>query len=146
MSTSVSGQIFEFVLCLVKNVTCVQSDGSNFWKIAHLQYKISEALRWRAARPGDLERTLVCQQVYRDRFLSSELIFENGSSKKCTEIKKSQKPFKSHQISIENAQIHEKSIKNRSWGSLGAPKSTPEGSKVDPGGPGGSQTRPERCF
>ena len=48
-----------------------ERDGSKFGKIAPLQCKIWEALRWRATGAGVFEGTLVCQQVYLDRISNS---------------------------------------------------------------------------
>ena len=62
-----------------KNDFCVKRDGSKFGKIAPLQCKIWEALRWRATGAGVFESTLVCQQVYRDRFSNSSFLWsKNG--------------------------------------------------------------------
>ena len=62
-----------------------ERDGSNFGKIAPLQCKIWEALRWRATGAGVFEGTLVCQQVYLDRISNSSfrwsikwLLYQNG--------------------------------------------------------------------
>ena len=57
-----------------KNDFCVKRDGSKFGKIAPLQCKIWEALRWRATGAGVFESTLVCQQVYRDRVSNSSFL------------------------------------------------------------------------
>ena len=48
-----------------------ERDGSKFGKIAPLQCKIWEALRWRATGAAVFEGTLVCQQVYLDRISNS---------------------------------------------------------------------------
>ena len=60
------------------NDFCIKRDGSKIWKIARLQYKITEALRWRASRPGVYESTLVCQQVYGDRFSNSSFLWSKN--------------------------------------------------------------------
>ena len=49
-----------------KNDFCIKRDGYKIGKIALLQWKMKEVLRWRARRPGFCEGTLVCQQVYLD--------------------------------------------------------------------------------
>ena len=58
-----------------KNDFCVKRDGSKFGKIAPLQCKIWEALRWRATGAGVFEGTLVCQQVCLDRFSNSSFLW-----------------------------------------------------------------------
>ena len=57
-----------------KNDVCIKRDGSKIGKIAHLQCKMWEVLRWRARRPCVFEGTLVCQQVYRDRCSNSSFL------------------------------------------------------------------------
>ena len=52
-----------------------ERDGSKFGKIAPLQCKIWEALRWRATGAGVFEGTPVCQQVYLDRFSNSSFLW-----------------------------------------------------------------------
>ena len=68
-----------------KNDFCIKKGGSKFGKIAPLQCKIWEALRWRATGAGVFESTLVCQQVYLDRISNSSfrwlikwLLYQNG--------------------------------------------------------------------
>ena len=58
-----------------KNDFCIKRNGSKFWKIAHLQCKIWQALRWRATGAGVSESTLVCQQVYHGRFSNSSFLW-----------------------------------------------------------------------
>ena len=58
-----------------KNDFCIKRDGSKFGKVAHLQCKIWKALRWRATGAGVFESTLICQQVYRDRFSNSSFLW-----------------------------------------------------------------------
>ena len=58
-----------------KKYFCIKRDGPKFGKIAPLQCKIWEALRWRAAAAGVFESTLVCQQVYGDRFSNSSFLW-----------------------------------------------------------------------
>ena len=57
-----------------KNDFCTKRDGSKIGKIALLQCKTEEVLRWRATRPGVCEGTLVCQQVYHDRCWNSSFL------------------------------------------------------------------------
>ena len=52
-----------------------ERDGSKFGKIAPLQCKILEALRWRATGAGVFEGTPVCQQVYLDIFSNSSFLW-----------------------------------------------------------------------
>ena len=63
------------LFCGQKNDFCIKRDGSKIGKIALLQYKISEALWWRATPNGVFQSTLVCQQVYRDRFSNSSFLW-----------------------------------------------------------------------
>ena len=57
-----------------KNDFCLKRDDSKIGKIAPLQCKMLEFLRWRATRPGVCEGTLVCQQVYLDRCSNSPFL------------------------------------------------------------------------
>ena len=58
-----------------KKYFCIKRDGSKFGKIAPLQCKIWQTLRWRATGAGVFESTLVCQQVDRDRFSNSSFLW-----------------------------------------------------------------------
>ena len=61
-----------------KNDFCIKRDGTKIGKTALLQYKISEALRWRATRPGVFQSTLECQQVYRARCSNSSFLWQKN--------------------------------------------------------------------
>ena len=57
-----------------KNDFCIKRDGSKIGKIAPLQCKMLEVLRWGAGDPRVFEGTLVCQLVYRDRCSNSSFL------------------------------------------------------------------------
>ena len=79
-----------------KNDFCINKFGSKIGKIAHLQYKISEALRWRATGPGVFESTPECQQVYGDRLSNSSFLWSKNDF--C--IKRDGSKIKSHVCNI----------------------------------------------
>ena len=60
---------FRFYLSFGQKVGfCVQDVGTKSTKNTYLQHKISEALWWRAMKPGDVKTSLGCREGYRDGF------------------------------------------------------------------------------